>query len=1347
MSDSYISKLDSLLTMLKSIIQTVPEAQKLLDSVGVDIKDLEPTVKDSKTGAVLGQKTERQAQIRVEDVEEAIASNERLNQLVKERIALLQQEANAQKQVSAAAPATAKTNTPASTGKSSTRTSRTGGSSAKSENVPGEYGIAVPVYTAAGSSASPNRIDVLGKDEDVASLSRSELAQMKLTVRAVAKKLTAAGSSRGAGLLKSIRPESTNASIANAFEEALTSLVMKGDGGFQPIGTVLSARMKTADSFKKTVGTARQMVRQAIAKPTVSKEELAAYDETYGTSVGRVRSASTKDGDSDSGNETYQINSENRATGRAKRRSLHNSFGVVRDSIKHRLGIRVGKGTNDALRQSEDRSRGYVESAKTSQMLSDGVDKDIMQAMAATVQGAIEDLRAGRVVEPTSGQPFAGPGYLSKLPKSIVASLVKFAPLVQGASRETTARGAIGRENGSLGVFGGPTAQNAFSGIFSSFLAQRMQESGSTSVDDQIKMLQNLNISEIFENLFAPSGIDRTEKTTTIAGIMHQRVKDELEKRVKIAEEAYVVAGKDDEKQAKYNLKAAQDEYDAYMALDRKPTTVTVNPTKAKGSIKVSTGGSYASRTERNAAAAPVTLSYAADHETAGERKTAASVKKAGGTLVKDEGQSNEEIAKRLISSLQATGATSLNVSGNAISDWKKAGVSQEQVNRNVYDILKIVKENYPLLDTVVSGGQTGTDIAGSVAAAALGLNADVHMPNDYLQRAENGRDVKRTQQDIENYIKEQALALNPTAFGTARKTDAILPMKYSMHQSQLREDLKPKYLAGTTTAQLVRQGIRTATTRSAGNYKVGQVIEIPEAPGMRYEISSIDKPDFSTPEGIAAWEAKEGWSFKDLPESIKKQVTGKNARQISFKPYEEPKSGSTEPFTHVIPANIPVPADMIANPTALQVGVENDPEEMIKRVAGGRFENDFKFADMVTNIRPIASRALQYLRSLGRSDLPVPFDAPTPLQVIAQNNKEGFPLTEGLQSQLKQAEELSTRKNKFTDNLLASFGLIGSNSGYQNFSQGLQVASEITDSSGKVVPARARGLGNPLSSLKNFFSSMQQLEQAQYSGFPIVDFANAFDPEAPNEELQKQMLEASPVLEKLIGTGVLEKIRNLSKTKKYTNASSFKQFSMLSGLLKPFLAPALAANSDQGITMDTLTSAPELLEKSLPILHTPGDMSDRLAVVLGKTDQLNAARQESSTYNTSSMAGRLRFRISELARSVLGRMPSPAYNDEVVQRHKREGIVSVSPREDLAVSDALAAKQVEDQLMTADERPGEFVYSNEYFEAGDNIKLEDAEAEQNRLLSTPLVDLTNNEQVKRAQIEEMLTAGVDPLA
>lgn len=334
--------------------------------------------------------------------------------------------------------------------------------------------------------------------------------------------------------------------------------------------------------------------------------------------------------------------------------------------------------------------------------------------------------------------------------------------------------------------------------------------------------------------------------------------------------------------------------------------------TPARGEIKVTAKGTYGSRTDRNAAAAPVTMVYALDYESPGERRTKKAVDESGGKYVrKESSMSLDQFASAIVKQLKATNATSLNVAGNAIKTWVKAGMSQKDVNKDLFDVLKIVKDRYPKLETIVTGGQTGADIAGAVAAHALGLNVDLFMPEGLRQQDARDKPVTtNTIESIMRYVRTGAAMLNPslkeaatkpTATTTAAATAPVakdtsaakgtaenprrMGMSYVIEADQLREDLKAAYPSGVSTADLIKAGQRTTTTRKPFGYKVGDFVEMPEIPGSLFQITDMQKPDFSTPEAIKEWEKKEGWSFANMPANVREQVMNPEAVVITYKP------------------------------------------------------------------------------------------------------------------------------------------------------------------------------------------------------------------------------------------------------------------------------------------------------------------------------------------------------------------------------------------------------------------------------------------------------------------------------
>ena len=110
------------------------------------------------------------------------------------------------------------------------------------------------------------------------------------------------------------------------------------------------------------------------------------------------------------------------------------------------------------------------------------------------------------------------------------------------------------------------------------------------------------------------------------------------------------------------------------------------------------------------------------------------------------------------------------------------------------------------------------------------------------------------------------------------------VPMSYKMAPDQLRKDLRERFPKGTSTLELIKAGLRTATTRAASMspWKVGDTISFEGDPTI-YRVTSRGLPEFNKdPE---AWAKKEGWD----PEAIRRdpkllqQATKVGAVQTTF--------------------------------------------------------------------------------------------------------------------------------------------------------------------------------------------------------------------------------------------------------------------------------------------------------------------------------------------------------------------------------------------------------------------------------------------------------------------------------
>jgi len=174
--------------------------------------------------------------------------------------------------------------------------------------------------------------------------------------------------------------------------------------------------------------------------------------------------------------------------------------------------------------------------------------------------------------------------------------------------------------------------------------------------------------------------------------------------------------------------------------------------------IKEHKSASYAPRTYHNASQG-VTLAVAVDFTTAGEKLTH---KAANGKIVQiDWFNTLDKLypARALYSALKKHNCHVVNVAGNGIYTLVKHGVTQGEANQYVFDILKLVNTHWPITQ-VVSGGQTGMDIAGLVAGVALGIESIGTWPKGYKMRFEDAKDVDMNEEWIHNYIVTQVTEL-----------------------------------------------------------------------------------------------------------------------------------------------------------------------------------------------------------------------------------------------------------------------------------------------------------------------------------------------------------------------------------------------------------------------------------------------------------------------------------------------------------------------------------------------------------------------------------------------------------
>lgn len=165
----------------------------------------------------------------------------------------------------------------------------------------------------------------------------------------------------------------------------------------------------------------------------------------------------------------------------------------------------------------------------------------------------------------------------------------------------------------------------------------------------------------------------------------------------------------------------------------------------------------YPPRTYDNAMQADLTVAFALDFNTAGERLT----KKAAGfrytwiSLTSD----TQSAADKLAGALREHGVRTLNIAGNGIYSLEPKGWPQSRVDAFVFTVLTKAIAQWPITK-VISGGQTGVDLAGVTAAHALGIPAVALLPKGFLQRGLDNKDCAHTADEVRQQIVSGAAPL-----------------------------------------------------------------------------------------------------------------------------------------------------------------------------------------------------------------------------------------------------------------------------------------------------------------------------------------------------------------------------------------------------------------------------------------------------------------------------------------------------------------------------------------------------------------------------------------------------------
>lgn len=166
--------------------------------------------------------------------------------------------------------------------------------------------------------------------------------------------------------------------------------------------------------------------------------------------------------------------------------------------------------------------------------------------------------------------------------------------------------------------------------------------------------------------------------------------------------------------------------------------------------VKEHSSSNYSPRTYYNAKSAQITLAFAIDFNTAGEKLT----KKASypNYLSLDLRQEWIENARLIYKELKRNNFTVINIAGNGIYTLKKQGLSQSDINTYVFNCLSKVHE-FHKISKIYTGGQTGVDLAGAIAGYNLDIDTEVTLPKGFIMRFEDGVDISMTKKQVEDLI------------------------------------------------------------------------------------------------------------------------------------------------------------------------------------------------------------------------------------------------------------------------------------------------------------------------------------------------------------------------------------------------------------------------------------------------------------------------------------------------------------------------------------------------------------------------------------------------------------------
>jgi len=163
--------------------------------------------------------------------------------------------------------------------------------------------------------------------------------------------------------------------------------------------------------------------------------------------------------------------------------------------------------------------------------------------------------------------------------------------------------------------------------------------------------------------------------------------------------------------------------------------------------IRQTSSSAYPPRTYYNATNSDITIAFAVDFNTPGERLT----RKASEGKIVSIDVTKDNIVKDYLKEIpdEEIGIV-VNIAGNSIVTLLKRNVTQNDIDQCVYEFIEELSQ-YRKIKKIRCGGQSGADIAGAKAGYRLNIPVTITMPQGYLTRESDGKDRTNTKDTIRN--------------------------------------------------------------------------------------------------------------------------------------------------------------------------------------------------------------------------------------------------------------------------------------------------------------------------------------------------------------------------------------------------------------------------------------------------------------------------------------------------------------------------------------------------------------------------------------------------------------------